>query len=106
MTDAAGPIVVKFAFPMIGRPQVATATATAGTATALDPDAITFRRERRDIAVLGPLVRAALAGRVAVVATGGPSAPQVLTVGPVEIVKPEERPGVGGTVRPAACGCR
>jgi hypothetical protein len=34
VTGAAGPIDVGFAFPMIGRPHIATETATAGTATA------------------------------------------------------------------------
>jgi hypothetical protein len=104
VTGAAGPVAVEFAFPMIGRPHIATDTASAGTATALRPEAVTFRRGGHDINVLGPLVRAALAGRVAVVPTGQASAPQVLTAGPVEIVEPERPTGVGGTVVPAVYG--
>jgi len=104
VTGAAGPVAVEFALPMIGRPHIATDTASAGTATALRPEAVTFRRGGHDINVLGPLVRAALAGRVAVVPTGQASAPQVLTAGPGEIVEPERPTGVGGTVVPAVYG--
>jgi hypothetical protein len=97
VTGAAGP-VVDFAFLMIGRPHIATATSTAGTATVLDPSAVTFGRGSYDLAMLGPLVRAALAGRVGVVPPGESSAPQVLTAGPVEILVQEEATRDGGVI--------
>jgi hypothetical protein len=106
VTGAAGPVVVEFAFPMIGRPHIATATSTAGTITVFDPSAVTFGRGSYDLAVLGPLVRAALTGRVGVIPTGESSAPQVLTVGPVETVVQERSLGVGGIVIPAVYGWR
>jgi hypothetical protein len=106
VTGAAGPIEVGFTFPMIGRPHIATETATAGKVTALSPEAVTFRREGHDINVHGPLVRAALAGRVAVIPTGQASAPQVLTAGPVEIVEPERPTGSAARSSRPSTGCR
>ena len=94
-----GEVVVRFKFPMIGRPHVAT-----GAAPALEASMITFRRKHYELNDLVPLVRGALAGRVGLAPTGEGPQPRALTADPVEEVEPERPSGVGGVVIPAIYG--
>jgi hypothetical protein len=96
---AGSEVVVELRLPMIGRPHIAT-----GAAPALDAGAVRFRLGQHELSALAPMVQAALAGRVRLVATGQHAAPVPLTVGPVEVVEPERPSGVGGGVIPAVYG--
>jgi hypothetical protein len=99
LNRAGSEVVVEFRLPMIGRPHIAT-----GTAPALDAAAVRFGGGHHDLSALGPVVQAALAGRVGLVPTGEQATPVPLTVGPVEVVEPERPTGVGGVVIPAVYG--
>ena len=84
---------------MIGRPHIAT-----GAAPALLAAAVRFGGGHHDLSALGPVVQAALAGRVGLVPTGEQATPVPLAVGPVEVVEPERPTGVGGVVIAAVYG--
>ena len=88
VNGAAGDIAVRFRFPMMGRPHIPLVATTA-----LDAGAVTFQPGGYQPETIRQLVRAALAGRIALDPTGGPATPVPLGIGPLEIVDAAARGG-------------
>jgi len=86
----AGDIAVRFRLPMIGQPHIPQVASTA-----LDAEAVTFQPGGYQPPTIRELVRAALAGRIALAPTGGTAAAVPLGIGPLEVVDPA---GSGGPV--------
>ena len=63
INGSGGEIVVTFNLPMIGVPQIA--VGNPGTATPLEPRAVTFQTGSWDVAALRPVIDSAFAGRLA-----------------------------------------
>ncbi|MDQ4036776.1 MAG: metallophosphoesterase [Actinomycetota bacterium] len=97
---------------MIGQPTIV--SPDSATQQLLPEDAVTFRLDGKESGPKIPdqwpaeelrsLIRSALNGRLALRATGQPSAQVPLSVGDVHVVKAEEPGGIGGIVLPAIYG--
>ena len=85
-------VIVSFAFPMIGRPSIATGSST--SASPFEPDAINFRLGNSQLEQVVPMIQAALAGRLSLVPTRQAAGRVPLTIGTAAVVTPA--PGVGG----------
>jgi len=102
VNGAGGEVVVSFAFPMLGRPSIVTGQPAA--TPPFEPYAIHFHLGNWQLEQLTPLLQTALAGRLGLVMTGQPAVRVPLTIGPAAVVKPEQKPGVGGVTIPAVYG--